>query len=272
LFKRRLETLIVAKKKISKKAAEAAKRAKAEEKDDKEEKLALTKTQQEAGDKRYWKLVEETIKEEDDAFRYILNIYWKRGERVASLMAEPKRYGNHTAENFGRDIRPDKPYSPDEVRKWHRFFKMYPKPKLEEAIKQKIPWRSVQALLAVEDEERRDALQKQIATGELKSEDVRGIVKDENTSKRREARSAGQKVDGRGGMAVATTLRTFLGSCDDFAKQLDEFSDACRLLDKAPPGSESSKAMDRRKECGKAIKELVPKFNRALKAVEEPGK
>lgn len=257
----------MAAKKTSKKSAEAAK--KAAKADDKDEKLALTKTQQQQGDKRYWKLVEETIKEEEQAFRYILNIYWNRGERVSSLMAEPKRYGNHTAENFGKDIRPDKPYSPDEVRKWHRFFKMYPKPKLEQAIEQKIPWRSMQALLAVDDEKRREELQAQIATGKLKSEDVRGIIKDENTAKRQEARSGGQKVDGRGGMAVATTFRTFLGSCNDFAKQADEFSEACRTLDKAPPGAESSKALDRRKECAKALKELVPKFNRALKAAEE---
>jgi hypothetical protein len=69
-------------------------------------------------------------------------------------------------------------------------------------------------------------------------------------------------------MAVATTYRTFLGFCNDFAKQLDEFSEACRMHDKMPPGVESSKAADRRKECAKALKELVPKFNRSLKAAE----
>jgi hypothetical protein len=102
----------------------------------------------------------------------------------------------------------------------------------------------------------------------MTSEDIRETIKVENTARRQQARAGGQKVDGRGGMAVATTYRTFLGSCDDFAKRLDEFSEACRMHDKMPPGAESSKAAERRKECGTALKELVAKFNRALKAVE----
>ena len=238
-----------------------------------EGKLALTDKQKKDGDKRYWALVEETQKEEREAFKIVLMSYWKRGQRVASLLEKPRNYGNHTAENFGKDVRPKKPYSDIEVRKWHRFFLLYDLPKVTKAIDQGVPWRGIQALLGVEDEKRRDELQKQLSEGQIKSsDDLREIVRKENVVSRTAATRAGKRTENRGGLAVSTVYRNMLGFLNELGHKLDDFTEACKRHDKAPVNAESSQAESRRKECAKALKGAVKKFDRAVKASSPPDK
>jgi len=223
----------------------------------------LTPSQQEAGDKRYWKMVEDTIREEKQAVKVVLSAYWNRGERVAALLAEPRQYNKHTAEKFGCDIRPEKPYHGDEVRKWHRFHLMYPREKLNEAIEMGLPWRAVQVLLAVSDSARREELQKDIASGKLKTEDLRVLVKKENTVKRKKAVKAGKKVDGRGGFAYTTTFRVFKDALKDFSTRLDEFCDACSSHN-SETGDAALNADSVREECNSGLRDLTRKLNTAL--------
>ena len=231
----------------------------------------LTSKQAIDGEKRYAKLVEDSQKEELKACRSVLEAYWNRGRRVGLLLAEPGKYGNKTASNFGRDIRPKKPYGDDEVRKWHRFNRLWTLDGLNKVIEQTIPWRGVQALLGVPDQKQRDALQERLATDpKFTTDDVRDIVKKANQRRREAAsKSSKGKVERRGGIAVGTVYRNLLGFINDFAHKLDDFTEACKRHDKTPEHAEPTESDKRRRECHANLKLLVPKFNRALKAADK---
>jgi len=228
----------------------------------------LTVKQMEDGLRRYLKLVEDSKAEGTDVAKMVLLFYWKRGQRVASLMSEPKKYGNKTAENFGRDIRPDNPYNHFEVRRWHRFYKTYTLDEVEEAAKKELPWRSVVELMAVEDKDRRLELQQQVTSGKISSDDLRSVIKKETLEKRAVAARSGTKTERRGGASISTIYRTFLGFTNDFAIKIDEFIETCRRHDKAPEGGETALSDTRRRECAKALRKLAVKFDRAVKASE----
>ena len=128
------------------------------------EQAALTKEQKDQGERRYQEKIKLFCDKESDIVKGVLQLHWDRGQFVDELFSGPRNYNNHTAEQFGIDVSKDKqnPYKADTVRSWHRFYQRYSAKQLQEAVDQRVPWRAIQVLTAIDDLKKREDVQLQI--------------------------------------------------------------------------------------------------------------
>ena len=234
--------------------------------------MALTKEEKELGERHYQECVKECIEDENATVRSILSLYWKRGRIVTDLLASPRSFGNHTAEQFGLDISQNKkkPYKEEIVRMWQRFYQRYTAPQLETAIKQKIPWRAIQTLSAIEDIKQRDELQGRIAKGEIDSDEIRPEVKEIVKEQRAKATKNGKKPSMSGGCSPITAYKGYVKFAAEFLKKSDEVRESNKAHDKMDPDDPRTKEMAaRRKEALKAAQLVAKKTDVVVAETEQ---
>ena len=224
------------------------------------------------GELRYREQVAYFLGQENKVLGSLLRLYWERGRFAGELLSRPDSYGNHTAEQFGIDISRDKtrPYKAEAVRVWFRFYKKYSQEELEEVIKQKLPWREISTLLAINNRAKRHDLQVRLATREIDSKYLRGEVKNIVAKQRQFEIKEGRNPDKRGGASAYVLLRKTTRAMTPIFEVYDDAMEAVSTHNKMDKNCARAKELSIfRKEVLNNVLSAAKKLNELILALKE---
>jgi hypothetical protein len=165
-----------------------------------DEKNALTKAELKKTDAK-WRAAVQDLKNRREGIQHgVLSLYWDAGAIAKSLLEGDGVYGNRVAEDLAKEMK----WSVSTMRNAYRFNTRYTKAELLRAQKCGIPWRAITMLTALEDKTTREGLEKKLADGKIKSDDLKAEIAKIN----QKARDDGSRKDKRGNPSPVTAVNS----------------------------------------------------------------
>lgn len=225
----------------------------------------LTVAEQKAADTRYAEKVVFFRERDQKLLGTVLVSHWEKGKFVSDMLQRTRHWGNATAEQFAKDMS----VSPEMVWAYQRLFERYTEEQIEQLVTQRIAWSNVYYLLSVKDQDKREALQNELASGKITPAVLQDKIKKINVQARTTASSRGRKADNRGGVTPATVIRSTTSLCVDMVRKLEDFKDAYKEYEKLEDGARKSDIATRLKDARKALKAVRDRVDAVLKLTEE---
>ena len=194
----------------------------------------LTPAELKAGEENFKQGVDGFLAKGLEVLEDGLMLNWNMGNFCIDMNSDPKRFANHSAEDFAKALS----VSSSSVYKYVDFARSETKDKVIALAKQNIPWRSVIALMTVNSPEKRATLEARLITTDdkkhLNSDELQQEVKKINAKERDEAKKKGVKLSNRGGARPIITIRSFAGLLQDVLNKQEEFKQAYTDFKKMP--------------------------------------